>query len=224
MSGLPSPAGWVGTLGRELRQAWGLHQLRDPAWRRLFDAPPPGQGVVLHCATSGFDPRSDQVLALAAVPLDGQRLLTSQRLLLRLRPERPVPEAALRRHGLRPRDLAEGLAPEEALRRLLALVGPRPLVGHFLDDELALLNRLARPLLGVPLPQRRTDVATLYQDWRLRQLPPHQQQGGAALDLRLAAIARALDLPARPLTDPLDRAVQTGLAFIRLRRLGGPAA
>lgn len=220
MAGLPSPAGWVGALGRELRHAWGLHQLRDPAWRVLFDPPPPGEWVALHCATTGHDAQRDQLLAVVALPIVGDRVLASQRLQLVLQPDGAVPDEALARHGLRRQDLARGLPPDEALRRLLAFIGPRPLVGYYLDYALAVLNRQVQPLIGVPLPQPRIDVSALYHDWQFRQLPPHQQQGNVTIDLRFATLMRTLGLPLRDAPDPLGPAVMAALAFIKLRHLG----
>lgn len=213
-----SPAAWVATLRRE----WGLHQLVDPAFRGLWHAPPPDEWVALHCATTGRDAARDEIVAIAAVRIVGERLLTSQRLELVVRPQQALASLSadsVRRHGLRAQDLVAGLPVQEALRQLLHFIGPRPLVGYYLDFDLAVLNRAAQPLLGVPLPQPGIDVSALFHDWKFRQLPPHQQQGNVAIDLRFATLLRELGLPERDTHDALGHAVMAGLAFIKLRQI-----
>ena len=71
------------------------------------------------------------------------------------------------------------------------------------------------------LPQPAVEVSALYHEWQFRQLPPYQQQGDAAIDLRYASMLEQLGLPVREAPDPLDRAVLTALAFIKLRQLQG---
>jgi len=212
-----SPAGWVAAAKR----GWGLHQLADPAFRGLWDTPPPGEWVALHCATTGLDAQRDEITAIAAVRIVGDRLLTSQRLQCVVRPQRAVSDDSVRQHGLRGQDLAAGLPVDDAMRRLLHFIGPRPIVGYYLDFDRAVLNRAALPLLGVPLPQPGIDVSALYHDWQFRQLPPHQQQGNVAIDLRFATLLRTLGLPERDTHDALGHAVMAGLAFVKLRRILG---
>jgi DNA polymerase-3 subunit epsilon len=198
---------------------WMLYHLADERFAFLYDDPPEGEWVTVDCETTGLDPHRDRIVSIGAVRIVGNRLLTSQRLELLVRPERAVSAESVRVHRLRERDLAQGLEPAEAMRRFLAFVGSRPLVGYYLQFDVALLNREIWPLLGVRLPQRKIEVSAMYDDWKNRQLPPHER--GGTIDLRFATMMNELGLPLREAHDALNDAVMAGLAFVKLRGLLG---
>jgi DNA polymerase-3 subunit epsilon len=200
-----------------VRRRWRLYHLADPDFAFMYDAPPPDEWVTIDCETTGLDMRRDQIISVAAVRIAGNRLLTSQRLELLVRPERKLKDASVRVHQLREQDLAQGLDPEQAMRRLLAFIGARPLVGYYLEFDVAMLNREIWPLLGVRLPQPMFEVSSMYYDWKNRQLPPHER--GGTIDLRFATMMNTLDLPTRDAHDALNDAVMAGLAFVKLRAL-----
>lgn len=202
-----------------LRRGWQRRRLRDPAWAFLFDPPPPDEWVALDCETTGLNTRTDEIISVGAVRIHGRRILSSQRLELLIRPDKGVSAESIRVHRLREQDVAGGLPAPEAVRRLLHFIGARPLVGYFLEFDVAMINRVARPLLGMGLPQPQIEVSRLYYDHKFRQLPPYQQHDQADIDLRFATIMADLGLPTRDAHDALNDAVMAALAFIRLREL-----
>lgn len=204
-----------------LRRSWLLYHLADPRFAFMYDAPPTGEWVALDCETTGLDVRRDQIIAIGAVRIVGNRLLTSERLELLVRPERALNADSVRVHRLREQDVALGMDPAQAMRQLLAFIGSRPLVGYYLEFDVAMLNREIWPLLGVRLPQAKIEVSALYYDFKNRQLPAHQR--GGIIDLRLASMMNDLALPMREAHDALNDAVMAGLAFVKLRRLSGGA-
>ena len=203
-----------------VRRRWLLYHLADPDFSFMYDTPPPDEWVTIDCETTGLDTRRDQIVAVAAVRIAGNRLLTSQRLELLVRPERKLKKESVRVHQLREQDVAQGLDPEQAMRRLLAFIGARPLVGYYLEFDVAMLNREIWPLLGVRLPQPMIEVSSMYYDWKNRQLPPHER--GGTIDLRFATMMNTLELPTRDAHDALNDAVMAGLAFVKLRALTDP--
>lgn len=205
---------------RALRRRIGLRRLRDPAYAFLFDPPPPDEWVALDCETTGLDPRRDDIVSIAALRVVGSRLLSSQRLQLLVRPQHVQPGSSARVHGLRDRDVADGLPLREALGRLLRFVGSRPLLGYYLEFDVAMIERELRPWLGIGLPQRRIEVSALYHDHKLRQLPEWARQGQVRIDLGLRAMMDDLQLPLRDAHDPLNDAEMAALAFVKLRALG----
>ena len=213
MSG--SPVFWW----RRLQRAWMLHHLADARYRFMWDAPPPDEWVSLDCETTGLNTRSDEIIAISAVRIQGDRILTSQRLELLVRPERAVPADSIRVHRLRGQDVAGGLPAQEAVQQLLHFIGSSPLVGYYLEFDVAMLNRVLFPLLGVPLPQQQIEVSALYYDYKFRQLDAHQKD--RSIDLRFATLMRDLALPEREAHNALNDAVMAALAFIKLRHLLG---
>lgn len=203
------------------RRWLALRRLQDPSFAFLWDAPPPDEWVALDCETTGLDRRTDEIVAIGAVRIRGNRIMTSERLELLVQPaRRHLAAAAVRVHQLRAQDLAQGLPGEEAVRRLLHFVGPRPLVGYYLAFDVAMVERVARPLLGCGLPQARIEVSALYYDHVNRQRPHHERHGHT--DLRFATMMADLALPQRHAHDALADATMAALAFVKLKALAAP--
>jgi len=51
--------------------------LPDPSYRFLLEAEPADEAVSLDCETTGFDPRVDEVVSIAAIRIAGRRILAS---------------------------------------------------------------------------------------------------------------------------------------------------
>jgi DNA polymerase III subunit epsilon len=210
-----SPAQALAALKRE----WLLYHLGDQRLRFMWDAPPPDEWVALDCETTGLDVGKDEIIAIGAVRIVGNRIMTSERLELLVRPEtRKLSADSVRMHHLREQDIAHGLKADEAVMQLMHFIGSRPLVGYYLDFDLAMINRVVWPMLGMGLPQPRIEVSSLYHDLKYRQLPPYQQQA-VNIDLRFATLMNDLQLPLRDAHDALNDAVMAALAFVKLRRL-----
>ena len=211
------PFDWV----HRLQRAWMLYHLGDPRFKFMWDAPPPNEWVALDCETTGLNVRSDEIIAIGAVRIVGNRILTSERLELLVRPDKSVPADSVRIHRLRSTDVAQGLPIEEALGQLLRFIGSRPLVGYYLEFDVAMLNRALWPMLGMGLPQPAIEVSAMYYEHKFRQLPPYQQHANADIDLRFATLMDDLGLPRREAHDALNDAVMAALAFVKLRQLHG---
>lgn len=211
-----SPSAWSAPW-RSLKREWLLYHLGDQRFRFLYDAPPPDEWVSLDCETTGLNPNRDEIISIGAVRVVGHRVLTSERLQLLVKPSKAISAEAMKVHGLRERDVAGGLDIDEAMRQLLRFIGPRPLVGYYLEFDVALINRAIFPMLGVGLPQPKIEISAMYYDWKQRSLP--QYQHGASIDLRLATLMNDLALPTRHAHDALNDAIMAALAFIKLREL-----
>ena len=210
------PSQWWQALKRE----WLLYHLGDERLRFMWDAPPPGEWVALDCETTGLNVHRDEIISIGAVPIVGDTVLTSARLELLVRPTRNISGDAVRVHGLRERDVAKGLDADDAMMRLMRFIGSRPLVGYYLEFDVAMIDRAVFPLLGVGLPQRKIEVSAMFYDYKRRQLPPYGAD--VDIDLRFAVMMRELDLPQREAHNAVNDAVMAALAFIKLRHLLNP--
>jgi len=211
------PVRWWRTLKRE----WMLYHMGDPTFRFMYDPAPANEWVSLDCETTGLNTRTDEIISIGAVRIVGNRIMTSERLELLVRPERGVSAESVRIHRLRERDVAQGMPIDDALKRLMHFIGSRPLVGYFLEFDLAMLNRALFPMLGIRLPQPKIEVSALYYDYKFKQLTGHRRQDSADIDLRFSTLMNDLDLPQRDAHDALNDAVMAALAFIKLRQLQG---
>jgi len=209
------------TLLERMRRTWQRYHLARPEFAFLLEPPPPNEWVAIDCETTGLNRRTDEIIAIGAVRIVGQRILTSQRLELLVRPDKEVPADSVRIHRLRSRDVAQGLPLDEAMRQLLHFIGSRPLVGYYLEFDVAMLNRAVWPLLGMGLPQQRLEVSAMYYEYKFKQLPPYQQFDNAHIDLRFATLMDDLALPQREAHDALNDAVMAAMAFVKLRQLQG---
>ena len=211
-----SPAGWFASLER----AWLLYNLPNPQFQFMFEPPPDNEWVALDCETTGLNVNTDEIISIAAVRIAGNRVMTSERLELLVRPEKRVSAESVRIHQLREQDVAQGTAPEAAMTRLMHFIGSRPLDGYYLEYDLAMIARAVAPILGgnMGLPQRRYEVSAMYYDYKYRQLPRHLRDN-PVIDLRFATLMNDLDLPLRNAHDALNDAIMAAFAFIKLRQL-----
>ena len=201
----------------KLKRAWHHSRLRDPAFECLFTPPPPGEWVSIDCETTGLDRERDHIIKVGAVRINGQRVLTSQRLEVLVKPDAsraPMAADSVRVHQLLESDLAQhGQDPLDVARQVLHFIGSRPLVGYFLEFDVAMINRLVQPLIGIPLPNEQIEVSGLYYDLK------YQQNPDAHIDLRLATLINDLALPQRAAHNPVNDATMAALAFIKLQAL-----
>jgi len=187
--------------------------LADHSYRFLFRPGPEGEAVSLDCETTGLDPRSDDVLSVAAVRIKGNRILLSERFEATVRPEDArASSEAIKVHRLRERDVAEADPMRRILPDLLRFIGGRPLVGYYIDFDVRMLDKYALWLLQTKLPNPQIEVSALYYDRKYGNAPP-----GTTFDLRFASILRDLGIPPLEQHDALNDAVMAAMVFLELR-------
>jgi DNA polymerase-3 subunit epsilon len=188
--------------------------LRDPAFRFLFDEPPPDEAVAIDCETTGLNLRQDDIVTVAAIPVRGSRIIASRAFKAMVRPEARMKAEAIKVHRLREGDVAGGSTMAEVLPELMRFVGSRPLVGYYLEFDVAMINKHARRLLGVELPNSRIEVSGLYYERKYGDAPP-----GVQVDLRFAAILADLGLPILEQHDAFSDALMTAMIYVALQDL-----
>ena len=210
-----SPMRWATALKRE----WLLYHLGDPRFRFMWDKPPDNEWVALDCEATGLNVKTDDIIAIGAVRIRGNRIMTSERLELLVRPEKQRFSAdSVRVHRLREQDVAQGLSADAAMMELMHFIGSRPLVGYYLEFDVAMINRVLFPMLGMGLPQPKIEVSALYYDYKYQKLPHHARSSGV-IDLRFDSLMKDLELPLWPAHDALNDAVMASLAFLKLQQL-----
>ncbi len=196
-----------------LKKQWAAHRLKDPRFAMLLQEQNE-ELVSIDCETTSLNVRDAELLSIGAVKIRGQRILSSESFYVLVRPERKPDAGSVRIHGLRPRDVSDGLAPEDAITRLLHFIGGRPLVGYYLEYDVAILNKYVQPLTGIKLPNRQIEVSGRYYDYKLRQNPDSN------VDLRLATLVDDLRVPALPRHDALNDAITASMLYLALKKRG----
>jgi DNA polymerase III subunit epsilon len=191
----------------DLRKSLNRRNLTDPAFDFLFDEDTSGEVVALAVGASSFEPEQAELQEIVAIVIRGNRLLASQRLHLKIGAQGDVQGCA----GGAAQGCAGSVSAPDAVAALLHFAGSRPLVGYFLDFAVNLIDKTARPLIGVAIPNARTEVSSLYYDRR------RPVAGRTVPDLRFDAILRDLELPERGIPHPFADAVSAGLIYLTLQ-------
>jgi DNA polymerase-3 subunit epsilon len=198
---------------------WLIFHLGDERYKFMFDKPPANEWVVIDCETTGLNIAKDQVISIGAVKIIGNKIMTSERLEILVKPDKEVSAESVKIHRLRELDVANGLDPEIAAAKLMQFIGSRPIVGYYLEFDLGMLHKVIWPMLGQGLPQEKIEVSEMYYEYKNSKLPPNQR--GQMIDLRFDTLMKDLGLPTRDAHDAMNDAVMTGMAFIKLRELLG---
>ena len=163
---------------------------------------------------TGLDRRRDAVIAWAAIPVDGGRVVLAGAREGLVRPPRSVPAESIRVHGLREADLERAPGPDEAADALLDALAGRVLVAHAADIERAFLGPLLQRR-GARLRGPTLDTQMLGRLWLA------ERDRRAPFRLSLTALAEALGLPVHRPHQAAGDALTTAQAFIALASLLG---
>jgi len=173
---------------------------------------------VVDLELTGLDPRQDEIVSFAAVPIEDGRIRLDGAAAGLVRPSRPPGEASVRIHGLRSADLLDAPPLPEAIDPLLRAIAGGVLVAHAAHVERAFLGRALREQ-GVRLRGPIADTGVIGRLWLC------ERDGGAPSHLSLPELAQALGLPEHPQHEAFADALATAQVFIaaasHLDALGG---
>jgi len=193
-----------------------LHQatLSDQSYRFMFDRAPDDEFVVIDCETTGLNVRTDDVVAIAAIKIRGNRILTSARFEAIVHPDSELEAEAIKIHRLRRSDVEASPIVWKVLPGFLHFIGPRPLIGYYVDFDIAMLDKYILPLVGIELPNERIEVSRLYYERKYGNAPPN-----TPVDLSFVAILHDLRIPSLGQHDAFNDALMTAMMFLQLRDL-----
>jgi DNA polymerase III subunit epsilon len=195
----------------QLRRSWNRRGLNDENYAWMFEPYNGDEIVVFDTETTGLNTKKDAVLSIGAVKVKGDRILTSESFEIFLKPEREISVESIKIHHIRPCDLEQALEPQEGAKKFLDFIGNRPLVGYYLEFDMAMMNRLIKPWLGVNLPNKQIEISGLYFDKKIALIP----QGN--VDLRFDTILRDLNIPRMGQHNALNDAIMTAMVYIKLK-------
>jgi DNA polymerase-3 subunit epsilon len=197
---------------RWLRNLFYRATLADHTYRFLFEPGPADEVLVLDCETTGLNPRIDEVIAVAAIVIRGNRIVTSEAYKALIRADRVPTSESIKVHRLRARDVAGGRPVHEVLPELLRFIGGRPIVGYYVDFDVRMLDKYVLRYIESKLPNRRIEVSEIYYALKYGGAPP-----GTVLDLRFQSILADLGIPSLEQHDAFNDALMTAMMYVQLR-------
>ena len=188
-------------------------KLKDEQYAFLFDAPPRDEVVVFDTETTGLNPKKDEILSIGAVIVKENKILTSQKFELFVKPTRDINEESIKIHQIRNIDLQNGLESHDAIMQFLHFIGSRPLVGYYIEFDAKMVNKYVKTLLGITLPNKQIEVSGIYHDKKMKLIPD------GTIDLRFDVMMKDLGLPIFGKHDALNDAVMTAMMYIKLQNI-----
>lgn len=195
-----------------IRRLYAQARLSDPAYRFLFDEPPPDEVVSIDCETTGLDPHSDEIIAVAAIVIKNDRILTSKRFQAIAKTKRKSSPEAIKVHQLLDSDTQQGQPIQELIPKLLCFIGSRPIVGYYTAFDISMISKYTRAFYGISLPNSSIDISTIYYALRY-----NHDWGHLTIDLSFAKIARDLGIPLLAQHDAFNDALMTAMMYLQLR-------
>lgn len=196
---------------KQLLRKWNISKLKDSQFLYLFNAEPKDEYVCLDCETTGLNPRKDEILSIGAVIIKENKVLMSKTLNIFVKPSINVTEESIKIHQIRPVDLENAVSPKEAIYELLEFMGNRPVVGYYIQFDMAMINKYVKKLLGIKLPNRTIEVSSMYYKTR----PKNSEY--QFIDLKFDTIMKTLNIPELGKHDALNDAIMTSMIFLKLK-------
>lgn len=185
-------------------------RLKDKSYTFLFDEPEPGEYVSLDFETTGLNPKKAEIVSIGAVRIKNNAILASEMFEMLVKPTKEMERKSITIHHLRYADLKHAADAEDAFKALLAFIGPRPIVGYYIEFDMAILNRYAKKLIGCALPNRLIEVSGIYYNKKEKLIP----QGH--IDLRFDTIMKDLRLPFFGKHSASADAIMAAMIFLKL--------
>ncbi|MBB5021471.1 3'-5' exonuclease [Desulfurispira natronophila] len=193
-----------------VKQYFNRRKLVDESFQFLFEPYEGDEAVAFDCETTGLDPKHDEIIAIGAVRIKGNRVVASEKFERFFNPQQEMKVESIKIHHLLSCDLVDSDPIEDGMRDFLHFIGNRPLVGYYLEFDVAMVNKAIKPFLGISLPNKQIEVSGLYFDKKIAAIP----EGN--VDLRFDSIMEDLRLPPFAKHNALGDAIMAAMMYIKL--------
>jgi DNA polymerase-3 subunit epsilon len=196
-----------------IKNYFNKNSLKDNSYSYLFDEYFGDEYVCFDCETTGLDPKVDDIISIGAVIIKNNQIISSQKFKRLVKPKKRLDDTSIKIHRIRECDLEEALDIDTVIDDFLAFIGNRPLVGYYLEFDVAMVNKYIKPKLGIKLPNKQIEVSALYYDKKIKTIP----QGN--IDLRFDTILKELKLPLLEKHDCINDAIMTSMMYVKLQNI-----
>jgi DNA polymerase-3 subunit epsilon len=199
---------------RTLFNYWQKRNLTDKNFEFLFNKnfSPEDEYIVFDTETTGLNTKKDEIISIGAVKVKNNKILLKDKFLLYLQPKNMPTEETIKIHKIRVCDLENNTSSQEkGIKDFLEFIGSRPVVGYYLEFDVAMLNKYLKKILNISLPNKQIEVSALYFDKKIKETP------NGNIDLRFDVIMQRLNLPVFGKHDALNDAIMTAMMFLKLK-------
>lgn len=156
------------------RRARAAARVPEGPVRDFLETPPPGGDtpladlplLAIDVETTGLDPRTDRVLSVGFVPVDGERIVLAGAGTMLVRPDDDAADDGVGQsavlHGITDDAVAAGVSTTDALDAVFTALTGRVLLAHFARIEVDFLGALCQRHLGARPPVLVVDTLELH--------------------------------------------------------------
>ena len=189
-----------------------LLSLNNPEFEFLFEENQNDEYIVFDTETTGLNPKDDEILSIGAVKIKGNKIITSETFEVYVKNSKEINAKSIEIHGIRECDLKNATDVEKAIEDFLHFIGSRPLIGYYLEFDVAMINKYIKPMFGITLPNKMIEVSEIYFEKEITLIP----QGN--IDLRFDTILKNYDIPNMGVHNAVNDAIMTAMIYLKLTK------
>ncbi len=198
---------------RTIKNYFNKRRLTDPKYEYLFEDYEGDELVCFDCETTGLNPKKDDIISIGAVKIKGDKIDLRNKFERFVKPKNAeMIEEAIKVHHIRKIDLENAGDIDHVIEEFLEFVGNRPLVGYYLEFDVAMISKYTKPKFGITLPNEQNEVSSIYYD-------KVEKYHNVDIDLKFKTIMDNLGLPFMGAHDAVNDAIMTSMMYIKLQNI-----
>ena len=197
---------------QKLKNYWNKKNLKDKSYSYLFEPNKNDEYICFDCETTGLDRKNDEIISIGALLIQGNKIITSKKFERFIKTDKKSNKEAIKIHQLRDIDIqAYTNTIDDSISDFLSFIGNRPLVGYYLNFDVAMVNKHIKQKIGINLPNKQIEVADMYVKHSNKFFNNDQ------LDLSFNSITKKLSIPIMAKHDAINDAIMTAMIFLKLK-------
>lgn len=195
---------------KKLKTYLNKKNLKDQKYNYLFEPYIGDEYVCFDCETTGLDTKKDEIISIGAIIIKNNKILHSKKFERFVKTTKPLTKENITIHHIRQCDIKNAHNIDDVIVEFINFVGNRPLVGYYLEFDVAMINKYLKPQFGIKLPNKQFEVSGLYYDMMIKKYP------NGNIDLRFDTIMNKLSLPRLAKHDAINDVIMTAMIFVKL--------
>ena len=174
--------------------------------------------VVYDSELTGLNPRKDEIVSLGAVRIKGLKIIPQENFYCFVKPKKGLPKDSTLIHRITPDQIKNAPSIKEVLEDFIKFCNGALIVGHYVDLDMAFINKVTKKYLGGPMANPCIDTLRLAQVYKEEEWGNYYDQFNYNVSYNLSDLAQEYNLPEFKEHDALGDALQTAYLFLFLLR------